>query len=520
MERVMRSSLSNMVRGAAVLTVLATGYGAASGESADLLVGLPEDLQIAVRELLEATSGDRPGRGLVSSMPPMRQAGWTLHHADREPSVEAEDRKGYRIVLLRTWQEHPQELMQQQQAVPSAIDSNRPGGITRHEAWHFVLFPVAVVSDNSRAQIERLESQGRREEAARVVGVTPAAKWEIMWQVPDADTYRLPVALGEGHGFRWFTYAGIPTQYFVRDKLKLTGGDDQLALMVRGLTVNDKGTGTRNGVMGLFVEFGDQGFEALDKLVRNSDRSWNEHGCLALRAMGGFRDTRATTRLMEVYHESPIRELRQSAAYVLISQPFRTEAKEAYFSMLRRGDRASEALQACEEFNWRDAAPLVARLVEKPRNLGVFRQAIQTYRRLAGKPIEADLLEAAATIRQQDPSQHDTAEQRETLASARAKIAGSADVEAAIYVALEMAFYGMKANNIQLVQDEGIACLQVLPRADVTRTLDQLYVGLDESYRHDLRRVRERLGLPASVAGVSASSEASMAEPQRPESEF
>src|SRR4029079_5849565 len=121
--------------------------------------------------------------------------------------------------------------------------------VPKHEDWHFVLVPLAGA---------KLPDEARR---------------DILWHIADDKTFRLPVAMGEGQGFAWFSHASIPMQYHVRDQLQLAGGDDQLSLMVRGITIDDEGTNTRNSSIYLIPKFGDAGFDALDRTVSKYNES-------------------------------------------------------------------------------------------------------------------------------------------------------------------------------------------------------------------------------------------------------
>jgi hypothetical protein len=369
---------------------------------------------------------------------------------------------GYRIVLRMTWKEPPPDSFPQQQAAVPARGDDDPSYVTKHSDWHFVIVPSSDVqlSDDS--------------------------KREILWHVPDEKQFRLPVALGEGQGFAWFSYTTIPMQHFLRERLMLKGGDDRLQLALRGLSVVDDGMNTRNSVIPLIASFGDQGFAALDEMIRASDDPTN-----AIRSLVFFRDAKATTLLVELY-QAANNQIHQAAAYSLVHQPYRPEAKEAYLDMIRRQLLVTEAMRASVEFEWKEALPLIRAVFEKPSSLGAYREAYKSYRQLSGKPIDGKLFEAARIIEQQcgsDPASQPTDEQ---LADARRTIGDSADTEGAAFVGLSLATFVTKGNTAPVNMD-GIDILRALPRALVEKMLNQLFDGLEENERPIILKILRQI---------------------------
>jgi hypothetical protein len=415
------------------------GRAGLSAEAADTAKAPPK-LQAAVARLAAALPG------------------WPVHQIDQEPSVAVDGQRGYRIVLRFTWKEPPAGSPPQQQVAAPRPGGDDPAYVTRHTDWHFVLVPASDAK------------------------LAAEAKREILWHVPDEKQYRLPVALGEGHGFVWFSYATIPMQHFVREQLRLTGGDDRLQLALRGLSVEDEGMTTRNSVAGLFVQFGDEGFAALDEVVRASDDPSN-----AVRSMVHFRDAKATARLAELYN-SHNKQIHRAAAYALINKPFRPAAKTAYFDMIGRRLHVNEAMQACQELGWKDALPLIEGVVERPSSLGAYRDAYQIYRQLSGKPIDAEVLAAAKVIQRQSGSDRASRPTEGELAAARRTILASADVEGAAFVGFSLATFITKGNTAPVNKD-GIEMLRALPRPVVEKMLSRLLDGLGDTDRPPVLKV-------------------------------
>jgi hypothetical protein len=380
-----------------------------------------------------------------------------VHHIDQEASVAVDGQKGYRIVLRFAWKEPPPgSVPQQQVAAPSRGDD--PTHVTKHTDWHYVLVPASDA---------RLSAEAKR---------------KILWHVPDDKQFRLPVALGEGHGFVWFSYATIPMQHFVRKQLMLTGGDDPLQLALRGLSVEDEGMNTRNSVSRLFVQFGDEGFDALDKIIRASDDP-----STAIRSMVHFRDAKATARLVELYKSSN-EQVHRAAAYALVHLPYRPAAKEAYLDMIGRQLHVNEAMQACLEFGWKDALPLIEGVVEKPSSLGAYREAYKISRQLSANSIEAQVLAAANVIQRQSGSDRGSQPTERELVAARRTIIGTADIEGAAFVGFSLATFVTKGNTAPVNKD-GIEILRALPRPVVEKMLNRLLDGLGETDRPPVLKV-------------------------------
>ncbi len=383
---------------------------------------------------------------------------WSVHHIDEEPSVAVDGQLGYRIVLRFAWKEPPPGTPPRQQVAAPSRGADDPASVTKYTDWHFVLV---------RASDARLSAEAKR---------------EILWHVPDEREFRLPVALGEGHGFLWFSYVSIPMQHFVREQLTLAGGDDRLQLALRGLAVEDEGMNTRNSVLQLFVQFGDAGYAALDEVVRASDDP-----SLAIRGMVHFCDAKATARLVELY-SSPDEQVHRAAAYSLVHLPYRPAAKEAYLDMIGRQLHVHEAMQACLEFGWQDALPLIDGVVERPSSLGAYREAYKISRQLSGNPIEAELLAAANVILRQSSSDRTSQPTEGELADARRTIMGTTDIEGAAFVGFSLATFVTKG-NIAPVNTDGIEILRALPRPVVEKMLNRLLDGLGETDRQPVLKV-------------------------------
>ncbi len=434
-------------------------------------------LTIAVLGLFAATAHCAENMNVATAPPQLQQAvarlanmleRWKVYNVDTEPSVAIDGRRGYRVVLRMTWKEPPVGYQHTQQEVMPGHRSDVSNYITKHTDCHFVLVPL------SKAKL------------------ATDAKREILWHVPDDKQFRLPVAMGDGLGFEWFTFATISDQHFLRERLMLTGGDDRLQLLLRGLAVDDEGT-IRNSIESLFVQFGEPGFAALDEIIRKHDDESQAHRSVnAIRAMRYFRDAKATARLVELYH-SRHKLPQRAAAYALICRPLRPEAKSAYLHMLSGQQYLPEAILTCGELGLKEALPELQRLIEKPPSLGIYRDAYTTYRKLVGIPIDAKLQDADNTLHRQsaiDPKMQPTDDE---LAAARHAIRATQDVEGAALVGLGLATANFKGNN-EPSKKIGVEILRMVPRQAVETALGKLLNGVADGYeRNQLIKLQEQV---------------------------
>jgi len=447
----------------------ASGAAGLTAEKA-VAVQVPPQLQAAVARLEAATTNFESAASGPFSVPDNH--GSLLHHVDKQPSVDVGGQRGYRIVLRTSWKDAPADYMPHRQQTikgeenESVIAARQGNWPTKHTDWHFVLVPL---SDKK---------------------LPDDAKRDILWNVPDEKEFRLPVALGEGGGFAWFTYTSVLEQHFVRKKLQLTGGDDPLQLALLTLPHQGQALGF------LFTECGQRGFAALDQVTQAGDDPYNVvRKCNAIRNMESFRDAQATARLIDLYFHSRNNEVKQAAATALIGHPLRPEASQAYIDMISHFGRSSEAIEICKELGLKDALPAIGAIVEKPSSLHAYLRAYDAYRQLSGKPIDAKLIEAADMIRTQAFAQGGMRPTPEEIAQARRTIATSPDAGGAAYLGLSLAAFQTKG-SVGTANTDGIEILKALPRPLIQELCNRLLKngdGTDGSTRMVVLKVSQQV---------------------------
>jgi hypothetical protein len=287
--------------------------------------------------------------------------------------------------------------------------------------------------------------------------------------------------LGKGMGFRWFARTTLYWQEWLREKLKLQGGDDRIALLTEGLFVEDKGSNTANSVMGLLKQHGEKAVPYIEAAIKkHADKDpWK-----AVHALAFIPGDRSDGLLRSLY-ASENEKLSGAAAYALIHPPYRQAAREAYLDMLRRQTYVYQAAEACVEFQWKEAVPILREICEKPASWGRFRGALEAKRRLEGRPVPEDMRQAEQTIRSVTGGASPPDDR--ALDKAKRLLMESPDKEAATVAAVALAVHVAMASHakVERVRRAGREILRTLPAEDVRKLLKTLLAGMkdkDEGY--------------------------------------
>ncbi len=431
-----------LISAALGLTVI-WGLFASTGLSAQLPDQPPAEIT-PIKELAERLGATLPG--------------WSLHEQDEQTRVAVAGHRGFRLVLRRTWKEFT-NINQSQVAVPQSEESAGPFEL-RHEDWEFVLIPI------------------------RPKAASEAIKSRIKWRKSASPYYTRDLCLGQGFGYVWFTHGTLFGQEFLRDRLKLEGGDDRLQLAMDGLQVQDVGTNTGNSCLYIPAKFGDRALPYIEKTieqVREGDDLWRVVGSLAF-----IRTDRSTELLLKLF-DSGNEELRRSAQYALIHKPYREAAKRAYLDMLKRQSSLESACLACVEFQWKDAVPILRDVIASPHELAGLRLAIPARRALEGLPISQELLDAERTLHALMRPDRDP-ELQLKIDSARRHLIQTDDSEGANLAALSLAIMTSKGNTMP-VNEAGLEILKSRPRQSTVVFLKSLAAGVHEKDRPQVEKL-------------------------------
>ncbi len=256
----------------------------------------------------------------------------------------------------------------------------------------------------------------------------------------------------DAEGEAWLGRGPIGTLYTVSRQLSLQGGDDMLALLAKGMGVEDPGHSTANSCIGILARQGDDAVPYLESALktRNPQLVWS--GAIVL---GAIQSDRATELLLQLYAGE---ETRDAGAYGLVRPPYREKAHDVYLDLLKRGKYMSQAEAACVQFGWKDALPVLSGVMASTTDFAQYLGAFYTVRALEGKPVPDELRDMKINV----------ARGQQDVAEAKRMLLASTDSEAARVAALELAigWYGkMESASEERARRLGREVLVQLPHA-------------------------------------------------------
>ena len=371
----------------------------------------------------------------------------TVLSADKVPSVKINGRVAYRFVLRRIWKDQDPADIPQQVRQPFA---QPPRFTVRNDDWEFILVPIQPTTP----QVD--------------------LKSSIEWAKTSSRYHTRAVCLGEGRGFTWYSKHTIFNLFHIREKLKLSGGDDPIAMLADGLLIEDDGTMTANSVTFQLARYEDDALPHITSAIKRAHDPTKPIHALS------HIPTPQSTRLLLNLFDSEDERYSRAATYALVSRPptssgkpatFRPEAKRAYLQMLRRGDYIRAATEACCQFKWTEAIPILDERQKMASSYYELRNIVYGRRKLAGHAISKDFADAEMRlrIRPQPGDAIDVADYQ----AARDLLVGSADTEAANISALSLALATAKGGADSL-RAKGLSILEARPRAEVLRFLSDV----------------------------------------------
>ncbi|MEN8127540.1 MAG: hypothetical protein ABFR90_07010 [Planctomycetota bacterium] len=380
---------------------------------------------------------------------------WEVVQTDEKPSVSVGGWDGYRFLLMRGWKDYL-NLPQQQRdltADPNAYDDYEY--VMKYSHIDLVLFPASTqLGDDFLRKMAWMELEGQA-------------------------YFVKPVYMGTGDGFHWFINASLYWQEYIREKMALTGGDDRIQILIEGLSIDDRGSNTRNSVVGLLANHGDAVIPHLQEIIKEND---SDKSRTAFRVLAYIR-TDQSTQLLKAYYAS--KKTRELAAYALIHHPYQPEAKDEYIDMLKRRIRIFDALGACVEYNWTEALPNIEKICAEPKQWHIFYKTYLAKRTLQGDPVPADILNAHQTILGHSGP--------EDIERAKVVILQSTDKESAAVIAIDLlAGFRFKINHdrLELIVAAGRDMLEALPEETTTPLISHLLDSLDEESSRTVEKLK------------------------------
>ncbi|MEM7476810.1 MAG: hypothetical protein AAF483_17640 [Planctomycetota bacterium] len=293
----------------------------------------------------------------------------------------------------------------------------------------------------------------------------PHAGWKVRipWSNIKSTWHQRPVYMGEKWGYAWFCNTTLYDQEFVRKALEIQGGEDRIQLLVDGLAMRDSGGMTSNSCDFILREYGDTIIPYIRRKVeehRDSPRLGH-----IIRSLAGTRSEAATSYLLELYaDENP--ELRSAAEYPLIHKPYRESAKSAYLDMLRRASSIAYAGEACVEFNWTEAKPILREQLNQASSVSTaVLLAKHLHMMQAGKDSpELQSVLAAYELLRYNPKPGNGVARNQAIETLKQSKLG----ELVNWLAFSLANYTNKA-SVDAVRADGIEILSARPRVELAK---------------------------------------------------
>lgn len=293
------------------------------------------------------------------------------------------------------------------------------------------------------------------------------------------------VDMGTWRGHRWFADAAIFQQERLRKMLGFEGGDDRIALLIKGLGIDDRGNITNNSSQSRLAVFGEEAVPYLEQAIDGSQEqvSWS-----ALSTLGKIQGDASTKILLEHFDgDNP--KLVSAAAYGLIHKPYRLQAKEAYRQMAVEQNYLRQVSGAVLEFHWMDFIPDLSAVLEDAEHSSAYWIAFETLRALKGTPVPESLIDAKDTVRTTAFMQN---RDEISFVEPHRVFLESPDVEAATLLAIVLSRYSTKG-AVSRINAFGLSVLDQLPRDEVLKVMHRLESSVrSEDDKEAIRELRLR----------------------------
>lgn len=294
--------------------------------------------------------------------------------------------------------------------VSGLLQSPSDGIVRLLEGWHYKRDASAPVRMPIRFYKERPTSGfgGGQAPSSGSQTVGPMVRdWVQVWVTKQgkpvwedlANASRLQsVCLGERDGWRTYVYLPYMEAVYTLKTSTLKGADSWRDLALKGLTIKDKRDSIDSGCASFFANEGDAAVPALLKALEGRpDSAWP-----IVIAIANTRGPRSTKELRRLY-ASPDKRLSDPAAYALIAEPLRPEAKPEYLSMLAKGKYLIYLAPAVAKRGWKEAIPPLEKAIAAPLNAHALVEALESHRVLTSRPIPPEIKRAFSNLMSFEP---------------------------------------------------------------------------------------------------------------------
>ena len=153
-----------------------------------------------------------------------------------------------------------------------------------------------------------------------------------------------------------------------------------------------------------------------------------------------------------------------------------------------------DAIDLVEKQGWKDLSPLISKLYERPRHLGVYERAFRYLRSQEGNPVSTNIIAAAATLRAAGYWRSTVSDAQ--LSAAQEHLLREADKEAVLVYAVIEAVQSKGKGGTERGRRAAAAVLKGLDRDAVAQRLRQLEEDCPRSYADEIEWVSHYLSHP------------------------
>jgi hypothetical protein len=267
--------------------------------------------------------------------------------------------------------------------------------------------------------------------------------------------------LGHNQTEAWYAYMPIYEWTSLQKEAGLTDGDDRLAAAVRGLTLDDQGSRTRNSTSWILTEAGARALPYLEPLLSTTNDT------TALNVIATIQAREATELLVRIA-KGPNQQQARTVSHLLKHFPH-PAAKELYFHWLEAQagkEPVYELLLICAKLDEPRTAKYLPRILDHPKTLREFRLAFELSRTANHRPISPQLLQWEQEIKSYGYASSTNYNQTRVDAAA-AKLMDSPDSEAAAVIGLSLVAATTKG-DWRPANQAGIRILKGVPAGETT----------------------------------------------------
>jgi hypothetical protein len=211
----------------------------------------------------------------------------------------------------------------------------------------------------------------------------------------------------------------------------------------------------------------------IDKEVSKPSRNAYAYIPQVFTVLGEIHTDKSTGLIKECYG---LPNMRAHAAMALSYKPYRPKAKDEYIDILKGKAGKFQryyAVEACVEYNWKDALPYIKLIREKPFTWHDFRTAYRAKKILDDDPISDEMIKAYNDIRG-NPKPEDTEKAKDIILQLP-------DKESVAVFSIDLLFMGYKrrTQQIDVIQNTAWDILRALPKDTTKPLIGRLLTSID-----------------------------------------